>query len=310
MSAVAVLVRSLLRRRWRSYLAIALIVGIGGGVALTAGAAARRTLSAYPAYLRSAHVSDLSVITGALDTGSAADFARLDAVVPGGAATYGQINVGPLTPKGDFATDSLPVFEQVGSIDGRYLVQDRMAVIRGRLPRLDRTDEVAVNEAFADFYNIDVGHVFSFGVAPADQGDQPGQGFEAGPLSRFKARVVGVGLLPGEVVQDDVDRIPRIVFTPALTKPNVASINYGWEGLRLRDGPRAVHAVERTLTAKAKTAGTDGIAFQEQAATTDKVQRSVRPLATSLGVFAGIVALAVVVLAALTLSRQLTFERA
>lgn len=309
MDAVGLLVRSLLRRRWRSYLAIALLVGIGGSAALAAGAAARRTLSAYPAYVRHAKVSDLSVITGPLDSESASEFSRLDAVLPRGSAIYGQINVGPVGRDGAFDLDAFPFVEQVGSVDGRYLDQDRVAVTRGRLPDPEREDEVIINEVFADQYDVDVGQGLSLATAPADPGDNPGAGFELGPLHRFKARVVGVGLLPAEVVQDDIDRVPRIIFTPALTAPNIESINYAWQGLRLRGGGADVKAVERELTARAEAAGLEGILFQEQSAITEKVQRSVRPLAASLGLFAGIMALTVAVLGGLALSRQLTFER-
>lgn len=215
--------------------------------------------------------------------------------------------MGPVGSDGAFDFDAFPFIEQVGSVDGRYLDQDRMAITRGRLPEPEREDEVIINEVFADEYDIDVGHVFSLATAPADEGDNPGQGFEAGPRHRFNARVVGVGLLPGEVVQDDVDRVPRIIFTPALTRE--ASINYAWQGLRLRGGGSDVKGAQRELTAIAAAAGLDGVLFQEQSAITEKVQRSVRPLAASLGVFAGIVALAVIVLGGLALSRQLSFER-
>src|SRR5215469_9038025 len=53
-----------LRRRWTGYLAITLLLGLVGGLAMGSVAAARRTQSAFPAYLNSTHPADLTVLTG------------------------------------------------------------------------------------------------------------------------------------------------------------------------------------------------------------------------------------------------------
>jgi hypothetical protein len=47
-AAVWLVARSDVRRRWRSLLALALIVGVAGGIVLAAVAGARRTESAAP----------------------------------------------------------------------------------------------------------------------------------------------------------------------------------------------------------------------------------------------------------------------
>ena len=51
MTVVGMVVRAELRRRWRSWLALALLVAVVGGVVLGAAAAGRRTESAFPDYL-------------------------------------------------------------------------------------------------------------------------------------------------------------------------------------------------------------------------------------------------------------------
>ena len=53
-----------LRRQWTGYLAIALLLGLVGGLAMGSVAAARRTQGAYPAYLAATNPSDLTVLTG------------------------------------------------------------------------------------------------------------------------------------------------------------------------------------------------------------------------------------------------------
>ena len=56
--------RCTLRRRWGGYLALALLLGLVGGLAMGSVAAARRTQGAYPAYLAATNPSDLTVLTG------------------------------------------------------------------------------------------------------------------------------------------------------------------------------------------------------------------------------------------------------
>ena len=53
--------RAELRQQWRAWLALALLLGVIGGIALTAAAGARRTDTAYPRFLRDSHAADLLV---------------------------------------------------------------------------------------------------------------------------------------------------------------------------------------------------------------------------------------------------------
>ena len=302
MGAVGLLVRSLLRRRWRSYLAITALIALGAGTALAAAAGARRTLSAYERYLRAAEVSDLSVNTGQYDPDVIRETAALPQVVR--SSTYVQLNVGPLNAAGKFEETFLV---QAGSLDGRYVTHDRAAVIEGRLPRPDRADEVVVNRYFQEAHGAGVGDVLHWGVARRDDPRTEEPGFAQGPIGRVDLRVVGVVLLPPEVAQDDIDQFPSIVLTPAFTRAHLASANWYWQGLRLRRGDADVPAVKRAASAIAQEHGTFA-GFQDQATTTATVARSVRPIATALGTFAALVALALIVLAAQAFSRQLTFE--
>src|ERR1700691_3536335 len=53
--------RATLGRRWPAYLAIALLIGLVGGVAMASIAGARRTESSYPTFLAGTNPSDLLV---------------------------------------------------------------------------------------------------------------------------------------------------------------------------------------------------------------------------------------------------------
>ena len=55
------------RRRWRALVSLALLLGLAGGVVLTAAAGARRTDTAYPRLLAWASASQVTVQLGGLD---------------------------------------------------------------------------------------------------------------------------------------------------------------------------------------------------------------------------------------------------
>src|SRR5207245_10162347 len=59
--AVLTRLRTELRSRWRAWAAVALLIGLTGGVVLTTAAGARRTDTAYARYLARAHAADVLV---------------------------------------------------------------------------------------------------------------------------------------------------------------------------------------------------------------------------------------------------------
>ena len=61
MGAVRLRLLAELRRQWRGLLALAVLLGVIGGVALSAAEGARRTDTAYPRFLRQSRAADLMV---------------------------------------------------------------------------------------------------------------------------------------------------------------------------------------------------------------------------------------------------------
>lgn len=74
MRAVWLLASHEFSARWRGWLALALLAGLGGAVVLAAVSGARRTASAYPRLLHASRASD--VLVSPASTGSAATTAR------------------------------------------------------------------------------------------------------------------------------------------------------------------------------------------------------------------------------------------
>ncbi len=310
--AVTSLIRHALRTNRRAIVGLALVIALAGGVALTSIAGARRTASAFPRYLESANASDVALNPISDDDGSGggAD-AGLDVVLKfverarelpevASDATYvGLENMFLVDDDGNVADLQAEV---VGSLDGRFIEQDRVAVVEGRLPRTDRVDEVAVNQAAADG-GLGIGTTVHL-VVPDLSGGEDADPTEAPVLQRAEARVVGIGLFPEEVLSDDFDGSPRLLATPAFTADmQELAGGYVWQGLRLTPGTsvdEGIRAFESILDKGFQ------VNVQRTDTQVDRVQRSVRPVAVALGVFGVAAVLATLALGGLGAVRLLT----
>ena len=122
--------RATAQRSWRTVLAVALIGGLFGAVALGAVAGARRTASAYGRYLASTMASDAFVnVPGLLPGMAATRPIKLIEALPGITASdaYIGLNANPVVDgriRDSFLTNSL-----TGSFDGAYFTRDRMTVL-------------------------------------------------------------------------------------------------------------------------------------------------------------------------------------
>src|ERR671931_2801091 len=65
MSAIWMRARAELRSNWRATVALVLMIGLAGGVVMSAAAGARRTDSSYGRFLAWAHAPDAGLTTGA-----------------------------------------------------------------------------------------------------------------------------------------------------------------------------------------------------------------------------------------------------
>ena len=61
MRAITTVAAHRLRASWRAWAALALLIGLAGGVVMTAAAGARRTENAYPQFLRATAAADVLV---------------------------------------------------------------------------------------------------------------------------------------------------------------------------------------------------------------------------------------------------------
>jgi hypothetical protein len=293
-----------LGRRWAGYLGLVLIIGLTGGVALGAAAAARRTGSSFPVFLASTNPSDLTVRYSQASTPAGLPpFARVVAGLP--LVRHAESAVEPvadvLGPDGAPLPASIAAsltVASVASVDGLYFDQDRVGVLAGRMANPASRDEIMMNARAASLLGLRVGELVPVGFYTDAQAGSPGYGTaRVRPVVRIEARITGLVEFNDELVQDDADR-PQgdLLFTPALTKTLLAagtSSGISWYGLKLDGGAGSVPAVEREADARL---GAGGAAwFTVASADEAQVQSSIEPDWIALAAFA-VIALAVTLL--------------
>ncbi|MEY2571190.1 MAG: putative transport system permease protein [Acidimicrobiaceae bacterium] len=297
--------RASARRHLLSLVGIAVLLAVIGGLALFTIAGARRTQSAYTRFLRAKNPSTLVVDIGGINQGGQE---ALDGIkqLPqvASAKAYVAYLVAEVDENGpNFEHD----FEALGSTDGRFFDQDVFTPTAGRMPDPTNADEVVVNEEAAKRYGYHVGQQLElWTISPDDLADPA---FEQDPKPRVlqHATIVGVGLFIEEVVQDDTDKSPLMVLTPAYTKKAKGLETYAWDGLVLKGGAADVGAVKQKITDESGT-GAPQI-FRETRLDEFHALQAMRPISLALAVFGLIAGLAAIVLAGQAIGRHVRAER-
>jgi hypothetical protein len=298
------------RRRWGGYLAIVLLVGLVGGIAMGSIAAARRTQSSYPAFLASTNASNLTMSTYGVTGNSPANnylpaLTRKIMHLPGVRLVQSWVGVGVVPLEPDGAPNLSSPINTVGSVNGLYFDEDRATPVVGRMADPRRSDEFVTTAAGASALRVHVGQVIPMGVYGAAQFGAPGFGTPRVPPQRkIDMRLVGIVVFNNQVIQDDADRYPtNVLFTPALTRTLLASSAQGtWYAMQLAHGTDIAAFEEKLL--HVLPSGSDAN-FSITSIAETKVERAVKPESIALGVFGAIAALAAVAIGALTISRVL-----
>lgn len=173
--------RATFGRRRGGYLALALLIGLAGGVALGSAAAARRTDSSFPVFLASTNPSDLSVEYASPSYAGLPAFARTVAHLPHvrRAETAVEFDADVLRRDGapaDLSATTGFKVAAVGSVNGLYFTQDRVTVTRGRMADPRRPDQVVMTAEAARVLGLHVGAVVPMGFYTNGQAESPGYG--------------------------------------------------------------------------------------------------------------------------------------
>jgi hypothetical protein len=297
--------RATIGRQWTGYLVLSLLIALLGGLAIGSIAAARRTESSYPTFLAQTNPSDMDIDLGPYNPALLEKIRHLPQVKA--IESYVAPNLAPVSPTGRIAPSGFQSGLQVeSSINGLYFNQDKITILRGRMADPSRADEVVVDQFAAQLYGYHVGQILRYGIFTNAQ--IGASQFPTTPAHRIiHLRIVGIGVYNDEVVQDEVDKIPKLLTTPALAHQILSCCaTYAWSGVVLRGGASEVPLVEREylrfLPANAP------YYFHVTSVIDTEAEQAVKPESVALGAFGIIAALTALIIAGLAISRQLQLD--
>jgi hypothetical protein len=302
--AVRFLVVTDLRRRWRTWLGLAVLLGLTGALVMGAAAGARRTASAYPRLVESTNAFDILVNPdeGDLDPEVWDAVESLPQVAEHGRAAG--ILAFTTTPDGeaDFASgDDLVFF--VTYDEKAFLTINRPKLFEGRLPDPSRPDEALLAKPAADARGMKVGSEIDLVSFTLDELEQLESGAEPPPEgSRSTVKVVGVGLFPQDVPVAATDRLPIVSLTPAFERRHHPATLFVGSVVKLKEGTDAIPAF---VGAAQRADGDEQVFYQTQTDLLTKASRAARPYWGALAVFAVVAGLAGLLIVSQAVGRQL-----
>ena len=270
----------------------ALLIGIGGGIAMSAFAGARRTASVFDRLARVTDAHDVLVLPESAEAMVALEDPATIEAIPGVAAVATAHGFFALRGDGQEIYSSLivPVDDEATVTIGRA------ALRQGREPDQDRADEVLATPAAAADLGLEVGERFELLVlAELDAlnseevlGDRSYEevvaDMQAGRLGqRWAMTLVGIGTDASQALRE---REGELVFTKAFHEATGAGPLYLGHMVDLEDGttPAELQAALTSLV--------DGepVSMQTLASGRETIARTLDPLATALAVFGVVLA--------------------
>jgi hypothetical protein len=294
--------RATFGRRLGGYVAIVVLIGLTGGIALGALAGARRTQSSYPKFLASTNPSDLTVSLFNSYGGAVPELQAKIAHIPG-VKRVDRVYVPQITfANADGTPDLHLVSDQVFTVaspDGEFLSQDRLGVVHGRMARPNRADEAVMNASAARQLGVHVGETMHLGLFTSRT---------SVAKLRVNVKLVGIVVFNNQVVQDDIDAAyGLVVLTPALlreaTRVAPAAVPPVSNGIELDRGARDVATAEREIIRLFPKGA--AYEFHASAPVVSQVEDAIKPESIALGAFGAIAALVTLVITAQAVSRQL-----
>jgi hypothetical protein len=287
MTAVWMFFRAELRRRWRSWLVLALVAGLVGGLVTTVAAGARRTDAAYPALEAwSRSPDDLISLTSTegptFASVQAAAVARLPQVTDAAEVT-------------SFSALEPAVVTVEAPTDGQVPTRLwRRKLLAGRLPDPSQPDQADISFTVAQSQHVTVGATLPTVLLGATGKPVP-----------FRFRVVGIDATPSEFPPQFGTGVDLVWATPAFAR------QYGRELLSspgiavwLRRGATQVPVIEREITRLSGKAVSD-YPLGPQASNTE---HSIHEQAVALWLLAGLLALIGLLVLGQLLARLILME--
>jgi ABC-type antimicrobial peptide transport system permease subunit len=289
------------RARWPAWLALALVVGLAGGVVLTAAAGAQRTGTAFARLLQASRAADVSVVANGSGQAYFRALARLPEVSGLARVLAGEVGYMSLVLPGGARVPSIGADV---SADGKWGTSvDRFTVLQGRMFRPGVADEVVIDPQLAAGYGLRPGSALRLLLV------QPGAGNRPARQAIVTFRVAGVVMFSNQIVPvAPLDHLPLLALTPAFYRS--AAFRFfavaGDEALvRLRPEASLGAFTRRATRLALRYPQTQGVGLVDLADQQVKVEQAIQPQADALALFAALAGLAALVVVGQLLSRQL-----
>ena len=293
MKAIWMRARSELRRSWRSIVALVLLAGLPGGVAVASAIGASRTDSVFDRLSTATKPPDIFMVP-AFSRAKAAfgDVARLKIVSE--SLLFHQY---PVLSK---AFQDL----EVSAPRGAFGSASRVNILSGRLPRSDRVDEAAITFRTVGRYHWKVGTRVSLQLA--GPGWDPTSDATPPPGPTVTVRVVGVVASGGDFASIAG---PGMLLTPAFEREfsgRVGALDVFV--FSLHGGPHGVGEFEKALNKLAP--GPDPPQFVEAASDAVQIKRAFHLQAMALWVMCAFLGAVSILIIGQSIARQAMLEAA
>ena len=297
MTAVLVLARSELRRRWRSALLLTMLVGMVGAVVLASAAGAHRSATALQRFVAFSRSSDMEVNVNDPTPAQLQAFGRVPEV-----ADFAVLHAYGLIPRGR------PNLAIATTVDGRLgTVVDRARLVSGRFANPNASNEIMIGEGLAAQQHLRVGSdLEADSITPAQmaltiQGKSPGN--PVGPLVRL--RIVGIYRRPLDL--GDLAAAGGVVIeTPAFDRAYQGRIALWTNVLRVRTRHGAADVPRATAAARQIFGPQSGLQVRDVSAESHGAADAINALTLALWIFAGVAAVAGAVAITIVLSRDVS----
>ena len=262
--------RAEFRRRWRTWLMLALIAGLFAGAVQAAAAGARRTDAAYPSLVAWSQPPDVLLYS-----------------FPGQSQTFGQFSMAAVARLPQVAQFVVMADYSVGNLadvgiwaPATQAVPDQFwhrKILAGRLANPARPDEVTVSFTVAEALHLGVGDMLRVSLLTRTR-----------DLVPVSLRVVGIDAAPGEFPPQAGTGSDIVWATPAFYREHQGDVEvYPSAALRLRHGAADLPAVQQEITGLANGKVVNVYPLGPQAANT---QRSIHLQAVTLWLVCGLLA--------------------
>jgi predicted lysophospholipase L1 biosynthesis ABC-type transport system permease subunit len=299
-AAVRILAARDLRRRWRSMLVLALLVGVVGAVVLASAAGARRTSSSLGRLIRDSRAADLEIDAGATTPEQMAAFAQSPGVAVVALLHAYAVDVG--------GQSSLQSGAITDSTFGSAI--DRARIVEGRAADPSAVDEVTIGESLAAQLHLRVGDTLTATSLTPDQLARTQAGNDPGPPEgpELHWRIVGIDRRPLDL--GDLSAAGGVVIlTPAFDRAYRDRIAVFTDVLRVRTKHPSTDNSVVAATARRLLGTSPGFQVKELSIENRGGQDVIDVMTLALWVFSAVTALAGAVTVAIVIGRDMSRRR-